>query len=201
MECDRCCWEWQGARHPKGYGKLSLTDAEGKKVWIPTHVMAWELHHECFLSLDLWGLHRCDNPPCCNYYHIFAGTHQDNMDDMCRKGRQVRGDRHWTRRSPERRARGDRHGSHTRPERIRRGEGHHATTLTPAQVIEMRALAATERYACAELARLYRLSPEGVRRVIVGETWGHLPGAVRPTWPRWRSPQEDRTWCKGRARR
>jgi hypothetical protein len=30
----------------------------------------------------------CDNPPCCNYWHLQAGTSQNNIDDKLIKGRQ-----------------------------------------------------------------------------------------------------------------
>jgi hypothetical protein len=43
--------------------------------------------------------HRCDNPPCCNPYHLFLGTIADNMADKKRKGRAragwISGERHW----------------------------------------------------------------------------------------------------------
>jgi hypothetical protein len=184
IDCDVCCWEWQAATIRGGYGRMYLTTTDGKKTYIPAHVMTWELHHQSFLSLDLWALHRCDNPRCCNYHHIFAGTHQDNMDDMCRKGRQVRGERHWARRYPERRPRGARHGRYTHPESIPRGEGHHATTLTAAQVVEMRTLASTEMYTCPALASRYGISPGSVWQIVVGLSWAHLPGALRPRWPK-----------------
>jgi hypothetical protein len=38
-----------------------------------------------------WVLHKCDNQCCINPDHLFVGTRQDNIDDMCKKGRQRSG--------------------------------------------------------------------------------------------------------------
>jgi hypothetical protein len=53
--------------------------------------------------------HRCDNKLCVEPSHLFAGTHKDNMADMCAKGRQARGHEH-SRLLLARAARGERHG-------------------------------------------------------------------------------------------
>lgn len=70
--------------------------------------MSWQLFRSP-IPPGLHVLHRCDNPPCINPYHLFLGTHLDNMRDMAAKGR-------------------------SRP-----GEAHHNAKLTKEQVIAIRA--------------------------------------------------------------
>lgn len=74
------CWPWQLSRFPTGYGHAIL---HGREY---AHRIAYELA----TGNDPRGLdvcHTCDNPPCCNPAHLFAGTALDNMRDRDAKGR------------------------------------------------------------------------------------------------------------------
>jgi hypothetical protein len=75
---NNACWEWQGSRHPDGYGQL-----DGKRV----HRLVYEFLVEP-IPEGMMVCHKCDNPPCCNPAHLFLGTAKDNADDMVAKGRQ-----------------------------------------------------------------------------------------------------------------
>lgn len=71
------CWNWTGAKDGNGYG---LFDGERAHRFIFKSTVA-DIPDGHFV------LHRCDNPSCANPFHLFCGTHQDNMDDMFLKGR------------------------------------------------------------------------------------------------------------------
>lgn len=72
------CWEWPGRRDRKlGYAQV------GSKKG---HRLAYELFNGP-IPPGLHVCHKCDNPPCMNPEHLFAGTAKDNMQDKVKKGR------------------------------------------------------------------------------------------------------------------
>src|ERR1043166_767929 len=78
---DTGCWIWQGWCNPWGYG----TTVYRKKNWM-VHRLTFVLwkgaipqrHYIC---------HTCDNPPCCNPEHLWAGMSRENLKDCVAKGR------------------------------------------------------------------------------------------------------------------
>lgn len=112
------CWIWTSWRNSQGYGRTMIGSMTRK--WL-THRIAWIITNGP-LPDGMFVLHHCDNPPCVNPAHLWAGTIADNCHDRDRKGRQVspRGDAHYSRTNPERLARGERHGAFLHPERFGR---------------------------------------------------------------------------------
>lgn len=96
------CWEWQKAfvKNRKGqptYGHISHTTRA--HIVYGEH-LAHRLSYRMFKGLipkKLFVCHTCDNPKCVNPEHLFIATHKENMEDMVRKGRQVRiqGSQRW----------------------------------------------------------------------------------------------------------
>lgn len=98
------CIEFTGARDSKGYGRVGHKN----KVYL-THRVSYQIANGD-IAPGMLVCHRCDNPPCINPEHLFAGTLRDNTDDMLEKGRAQKG----------------------------RGETHSQVKLTPEQVKAIR---------------------------------------------------------------
>jgi hypothetical protein len=70
------CWEWIGHKH-NNYGRFGNTRSH-----------RWS--YEYFIGPIPKGkiiCHHCDNPPCVNPFHLYAGTYKDKSQDMIERGR------------------------------------------------------------------------------------------------------------------
>jgi DNA-binding XRE family transcriptional regulator len=78
------CWPWEAGRYSAGYGSFAVTHTLSRGA----HRVAYVLF--CgHIDDGLLVCHDCDNPPCCNPAHLFAGTTGDNARDRTEKGRSI----------------------------------------------------------------------------------------------------------------
>jgi hypothetical protein len=134
------CWEWTRSRHRKGYGIVSADGKDHK-----AHRISMHIYKGFKLKSKLLICHHCDNPPCFNPEHLYAGTMKENYADMVKRGR-------------ENHARGSNHGDAKLNEyivkriRLMRGFG---TSYT-------------------ETGRLVGISKTNARRICLRLIWKHI---------------------------
>ena len=83
------CWEWNAYRTPSGYGRFSINTGYPDQANRVTYMICYGT-----IPNDLFVCHDCDNPPCCNPYHLFLGTVLKNNQDSVQKGRNAKGTSH-----------------------------------------------------------------------------------------------------------
>lgn len=83
------CVEWTAAKDKQGYALFTPYGQPMKRL---ARYLYTQAHGP--LEPTQFVCHRCDNTSCINVAHLFVGTTQDNMDDMKRKERQARGEKH-----------------------------------------------------------------------------------------------------------
>lgn len=147
------CWPWTAGVNDSGYGTFRRNDPRRS---VPATHVAWELTYGVPFPDGKHACHKCDNPPCCNPEHLFAGTSQENNADKHAKGRD---------------ACGDRHGSRTHPEALRRGVEHGMARLTESQVLEIRALEGMKQ---RDIAKMYGVNQALVWRILRRRIWKHI---------------------------
>lgn len=83
VEIKEDCWLWIGPVNRKGYGKFCF---QGNKT-DTSHRVSYKLFNGTIVD-DKLVCHTCDIPSCVNPFHLWLGTHQENMFDMIEKERQ-----------------------------------------------------------------------------------------------------------------
>jgi hypothetical protein len=78
------CINWLGNKDTLGYGRISV---DGKLQLV--HRVSYMLYYGNYPKYN--ACHSCDNPSCINPFHLFDGTHQDNVNDKIKKGRSIPG--------------------------------------------------------------------------------------------------------------
>lgn len=134
------CWEWKGGCFDNGYGQFRLGDRKVKANRCAYELAVGPLG-------DLLALHECDNPPCCNPAHLFAGTPADNSRDRNQKGRAA-------------------------PCLLKpmRGEENPAAKLCFGQVVEIRAMSQSG-YSQRAIAQHFGISQSQVGNIVRGSSW------------------------------
>lgn len=88
---DDDCWKWLGRKDRDGYGMISCIYT--KPTNIGAHRFSWMVYNKTREYPKQLVLHTCDNPFCVNPHHLFLGTPADNMKDMVKKGRSLKGEK------------------------------------------------------------------------------------------------------------
>lgn len=171
------CWDWTG---PLGQGGYGLTNIN-KECWRAPRI-AYSLKYGQ-VPKGLLVLHTCDRRTCVNPKHLYASTHEKNMEDMKTRGRAATGDRNASRLYPEKRKRGADHpmlkDSEWKkrfvyaPKVRQKGIDHYRAVLTEEKVLLARKMHA-EGMGVAEIGRTIGCSKELAWAAVHRKTWKHI---------------------------
>jgi hypothetical protein len=167
------CLLWLGALIGSGYPGIKV----GRKMRRGNRVV-WEAAHGPIPDGKI-VMHTCDNRSCLEETHFRIGTPAENSADMVRKGRQASGDRSGRRLYPDRygNAEGDKHWSRRSPERLnpKRGEDNHNARLTEDQVREIRSRRSSGE-SLNEIASVFGVTFQTVSEIARRRSWRHVDG-------------------------
>lgn len=147
------CWLWIAARFKEGYGAFKL-NGQNKKASRVAFVIS-----NGSIPNGMLVCHSCNNPPCCNPKHLFAGSYDDNMKHMIACGRSLAGD--------------------LNPMRIGgdfviRGEKHPSSKMTQEKVLDIRKRHADKTASLGFLAREYGVTKQSIYAIVHRKSWTHI---------------------------
>lgn len=129
------CWLWTGCGAGNGYGSAYFNGrSEG------AHRVSYKIY-KGGIPDGLQINHKCDVPRCVNPDHLYAGTHQENMKDVCDRNRR----------------------QHV-PKRL--GEENSNSKVTKEMAHDIQVYYASKSFTQQELANMYSLSQTGISRII-----------------------------------
>lgn len=138
------CWNWLGARKPKGYGNVRINGS-----YMLAHRVAWELSN-FDIPDGYFVCHACDNPSCCNPKHLMLGSAKANFVDMVSKGRE----------------------GYTKNKAI--GERNFNSRLNRSAVLAIRTAYANKEKDQRQLAEEFGVSQSAISAVLRNKTWSHV---------------------------
>ncbi len=153
------CHPWTGyCDKPHGYGRINVGRyKDGKYSSYPD--LAHRRGYELLIGPIPPGMcvcHHCDNPACQNPAHWFLGTNEQNVDDRHKKDRDahIQGEAHVKHKLTKEAVKFIL--EHYPRERI----GKHITSR--------------HEYSCASLARMFKVTPPTIHRVVHGKGYAEL---------------------------
>jgi hypothetical protein len=141
LEDKNKCWLWQRGKQSGGYGQVKV----GKKQ-CKAHRIAFELFYGVTLTPEINLLHSCDNPPCCNPFHLREGTKKENVQDSIDRKRRA----------------------------SKKGLANGRAKVTPEEVLEIRRIYTEELISKAALGRRYGLSGTAINYIVTNQHWTEI---------------------------
>lgn len=133
------CWIWHGYNDGR-YGRFSIN-----RRYYLAHRAMYELMYEEINNSLLYVCHKCDVTLCVNPFHLYLGTHKDNVKDMVDRLRYTK------------------------------GSDSHLSILTDEEVIEILDRIQNKEFGyITEILEEYPVTRHAIQHILRRESWKHI---------------------------